>query len=70
MRQLQKLVSREAEKKRLLRALESDKPELVALIGRRRVGKTFLVRKTYDAHIKIEITGLQNNNQKTQLQTF
>ena len=70
MSQLQKLVSREEEKKRLIMALESNKPELVALTGRRRVGKTFLVRKTYEDRIKLEVTGLQNDNQKAQLKNF
>ncbi len=70
MKQLQQLIGRTDEKKRLIRALESDKPELVALTGRRRVGKTFLVRKTYEKHIKLEITGLQNTNKKAQLRNF
>lgn len=70
MKQLQKLISREEEKKRLIMALESNKPELIALIGRRRVGKTFLVRKSYEERIKLEVTGLQNNNQKAQLRNF
>lgn len=70
MKQTQILVSREEEKKRLLSALASNKPELVALTGRRRVGKTFLVRKAYEDHIKLEITGLQKDKQKAQLQNF
>ncbi len=70
MQTVQPLISRDEEKKRLVAALKSNKPELVALIGRRRVGKTFLVRKAYEGHIKLEVTGLQNNNQKEQLQNF
>jgi len=70
MKQTQKLVSREKEKQRLLLALASNKPELVALTGRRRVGKTFLVRKAYEDYIKLEITGLQKDKQKAQLQNF
>jgi len=54
MKQTQKLVSRKEEKQRLSLALASDKPELIALTGRRRVGKTFLVRKAYEDHIKLE----------------
>ena len=70
MKQTQLLVSREEEKQRLLLALGSNKPELIALTGRRRVGKTFLVRKAYEYHIKLEITGLQKDKQKAQLQNF
>ena len=70
MKQTQKLVSREEEKQRLSLALSSNKPELIALSGRRRVGKTFLVRKAYEGHIKLEITGLQKDKQKAQLKNF
>ena len=70
MKELQKLVSREEEIKRLNNAISSNKPELIALIGRRRVGKTFLVRKTYQDRIKLEVTGLQKNKQKAQLRNF
>ncbi|MFK7906302.1 MAG: ATP-binding protein [Chitinophagales bacterium] len=70
MKQTQQLVSRVEEKQRLTMALESNKPELVALIGRRRVGKTFLVRKAYENHMKLEITGLQKDKQKAQKRNF
>ena len=70
MKPTQILVSREEEKQRLKAALVSNKPELIALIGRRRVGKTFLVRKAYEDHIQLEITGLQKDNQKAQLKNF
>lgn len=70
MKQTQKLISRTEEKKRLQLALTSNKPELVALLGRRRVGKTFLIRKAYEDHIKLEITGLQKDKQKAQLKNF
>ena len=70
MKQVQILVSRKEEKQRLQIALKSNKPELIALIGRRRVGKTFLVRKAYEDHIKLEITGLQKGKQKSQLKNF
>jgi AAA+ ATPase superfamily predicted ATPase len=44
---------------------------MVALIGRRRVGKTFLVRSVYAKHIRFEVTGLQNSSTvKAQLNNF
>jgi len=70
MKQAQILVSRKEEKQQLQMALKSNKPELIALIGRRRVGKTFLIRKAYEDHIKLEITGLQKGKQKSQLKNF
>ncbi len=51
-------------------ALTSPKPEMLALIGRRRVGKTFLIRQVYENRIDFELTGLQDGNTKAQLQNF
>ena len=42
------LVGRENEKKRLRDLLETDKSEFVAVYGRRRIGKTFLIRESFD----------------------
>ncbi len=41
----QEILGRLDEKEQLKIALESGKPELIAVVGRRRVGKTFLIRK-------------------------
>ena len=38
---METIIGRESEIKRLKAAIESAKPEFVALYGRRRVGKTF-----------------------------
>ncbi|MEM6395008.1 MAG: ATP-binding protein [Bacteroidota bacterium] len=65
-----KLVGRKAQIKRLQEALASPQPEMVALIGRRRVGKTFLIRETYKENIIFELTGLQNGSLANQLQNF
>ena len=64
------LIGREEQKRLLLSALNSNKPELIALIGRRRVGKTFLVRQTYEKRIRFELTGLQTGGLREQLQNF
>lgn len=40
---------RNAEREILARLLDSPKPEFLAIFGRRRVGKTFLVRRFFDA---------------------
>ena len=66
----QSLIGRAEEKKILLNALASPKPELVALIGRRRVGKTYLVKHTYQQRIDFELTGLQKATKSEQLQNF
>jgi uncharacterized protein len=64
------LIGREKEKEILLKVLETPEAELVAVLGRRRVGKTFLVRSVYDSLIRFEITGLQNVTAKKQLNNF
>ncbi len=63
-------VGRTEEKAILKKALASDHAELVAVIGRRRVGKTYLVRSVYKKEIKFEMTGIQNGSLKEQLQHF
>ena len=63
-------IGREKEKETLQRTLESQESEMVAVIGRRRVGKTFLVREAYGELLDLEITGLQNTGMKEQIQNF
>lgn len=50
--------------------LHSQEPEMVAVIGRRRVGKTFLIKNTYAERIAFEVTGVQNAGLSEQLQNF
>ena len=53
------MFGREEEKRVLLSLLESDKSEFVAVYGRRRVGKTYLVRETFNYNFAFQHTGLQ-----------
>jgi AAA+ ATPase superfamily predicted ATPase len=64
------LVGRAEEKEVLLNAYASDEPEMVAVIGRRRVGKTFLVRTVLQGKIDLEVTGIQNTTSKPQIENF
>ncbi len=64
------LIGRIAETAVLTKALQSDEAELVAVLGRRRVGKTFLVRSVYENRIVFEMTGIQKGTLKEQLQHF
>lgn len=43
---------------------------MVAIIGRRRVGKTFLIKTVYKDYIKFEVTGIQNAPLDGQLENF
>ena len=64
------LVGRKEEQEILLTALASGQSEMVAVFGRRRVGKTYLIKQTYQEHIAFELTGLQNSDNAGQLQNF
>jgi uncharacterized protein len=67
---MEKLIGREVEKKILREVLDSHAPELIALFGRRRVGKTFLVRQYYTDHLAFEFTGTREAKLSQQLQNF
>lgn len=64
------LIGRKEEQKILEKALQSSSAEMVAVIGRRRVGKTFLVETVYAEQIVFQITGLQNQARSKQLRNF
>lgn len=64
------LTGRLEEKKILESAMESAKPEMISIIGRRRVGKTFLVKSVYQDQIDFEITGIQHATREEQLRNF
>jgi uncharacterized protein len=64
------LIGRIEEKKILTNALQSAKAELIAVIGRRRVGKTFLVKTVYGDKIDFEIVGIQHATRQEQLRNF
>lgn len=67
---MNEIIGRSFEKNELLKALNSTKSELVAIIGRRRVGKTFLIRNFLEEQIKLEVTGVQNSPLQVQLINF
>ncbi|MBK8045258.1 MAG: AAA family ATPase [Haliscomenobacter sp.] len=64
------LIGRKEEQAILYEAFNSDRAEMVAVFGRRRVGKTFLIKQTYQEHIAFELTGLQSLRVEEQLQNF
>ena len=65
-----KIVGREAERKLLQRYQESEKSELVALYGRRRVGKTYLIRCTFRDEFDFSFTGMYETSKTLQLRRF
>ncbi len=65
-----KIVGKKLEQKALNEYATSETPEFVAVYGRRRVGKTFLVREFFKNKMTFHHTGLANSDTKTQLQNF
>ncbi len=64
------LVGRRHEQEILKEACDSREPELIAVYGRRRVGKTFLVRQFFGPAIVFELTGSHAGDMSTQLRAF
>jgi AAA+ ATPase superfamily predicted ATPase len=64
------IIGRIEEKQVLDSILSSNMPELAAVYGRRRVGKTYLVRTYLQPHIKFEFSGIHHINTEIQLQNF
>jgi len=64
------MIGRKLEKKKIDLLLKSKKSEFLAVTGRRRVGKTFLVDTLLQKHYCFSMTGIQNGNTQTQLVNF
>ncbi len=54
------MIGRVEEKTFLKSLLQEEEPQFVAVFGRRRVGKTYLVRESFDYHFTFEHTGISN----------
>ena len=64
------LIGREEEKQTIIELYESNESSFLAIYGRRRVGKTFLVRKTLSDKITFSYSGKANINRRTLLNSF
>ena len=67
---MRNLIGRGREQKRLMKHFTSNKAEFIALFGRRRVGKTFLVKSLFEAKFYFYATGIQNGDTQTQISNF
>ena len=65
-----KIIGRESEIKALNSYLDSGRSEFIAVYGRRRVGKTFLVRMVADDKFAFSVTGVHNATKAEQLTAF
>lgn len=64
------IIGRKKEISDINRYVNSGRPELIAVYGRRRVGKTFLVRELLGEHFCFYITGVWKAPLKEQLRNF
>ncbi|MGE0018416.1 MAG: ATP-binding protein [Draconibacterium sp.] len=64
------VIGRNREKRRLDEIMNSDRPEFVAIFGRRRIGKTFLIREYLKENIVFDFTGTFDATLEIQLQNF
>lgn len=64
------LIGRKEQQTLLKEALTSYKSEFIVVYGRRRVGKTFLIKSTLGEYFDFELTGTQDGSRKDQLANF
>jgi AAA+ ATPase superfamily predicted ATPase len=65
-----KIIGREKEQQKFQEFLNSDASEFVVVYGRRRVGKTFLIREAFGNKFDFYHTGIANSKKETQLSEF
>ena len=66
----QKIIGRKQEQRDFGVWRDSGKPEFIAVYGRRRIGKTFLVKQFFNNKFDFYITGAYNASRKDQLFNF
>ena len=64
------VIGRKEEINKLNRAFDSEYAEFVAVYGRRRIGKTFLIRETFKGRFTFQYTGILNVSNQEQLEEF
>ncbi|MEM1327758.1 MAG: ATP-binding protein [Bacteroidota bacterium] len=67
---MNQLIGRQKEIARLERRFQSNSSEFIVIYGRRRVGKTFLVRQVLEEHFVFHLTGIANVGMRDQLVQF
>jgi len=65
-----KIIGREKEKSVLKQCVESSEPEFLVVYGRRRIGKTFLIREFFSGKLDFCVTGLASEKKDDQLQAW
>ncbi len=65
-----KVAGREVEIKKMQNLLENTQSEFLAVYGRRRIGKTYLIREIFKPNIVFECSGLHQKDTNQQLENF
>jgi hypothetical protein len=65
-----KIIGRRRQQADLLDAFHSGRSEFVAVYGRRRVGKTFLIRTLFEREFAFHLTAVLDSDTNTQLENF
>ena len=55
------MIGRIEEKKYLLSLIDEEEPQFVAVFGRRRIGKAYLIRESFNHNFTFQHTGISNN---------
>lgn len=64
------LIGRDKERQILTGALQEEYSQFIAVYGRRRVGKTFLIRESFDYRFDFQFTGAARLTTRQQLVRF
>lgn len=64
------IIGRKEEQRLLMDCLESKRPEFLAVYGRRRVGKTYLIKEFFDQRFAFYATGVNGRDMAGQLEYF
>lgn len=64
------MIGRKEQNELMEQALQLDKSSFIAITGRRRVGKTYIVREIYKDHFCFSVTGIQNATLSVQIGNF
>ncbi len=67
---MDRLIGRERECEELKWAVESQRSEFIVMYGRRRIGKTFLVRRFFDDKYSLHYVGAHKQPKSVQLKNF
>ena len=67
---MEKIIGRQDEISKLSKYIKTDRGEFVAVYGRRRVGKTFLIRKYFKEKFDFFVTGIIDGSREEEMEAF